>query len=104
MRGIALSAAAVLVAIAVPLLAQKVTPFEVEEATIAQVHDAMKAGHLTCLAFVRQCLKRIEAYDKSGPMLNTVQTIRPSARNAYQDSSNSHMGPPTSASSVVTGS
>ena len=53
------------------LLAQKPAPFEVEEATIAQVHDAMKAGRLTCRALVGQYLKRIEAYDKNGPAINS---------------------------------
>src|SRR5580700_7813102 len=38
--------------LALPLAAQKPAPFEVEEATIAQVHDAMKAGRLTCGALV----------------------------------------------------
>jgi hypothetical protein len=32
----------------------------VEEATIAQVHDAMKAGRPTCGALVGMYLKRIE--------------------------------------------
>ncbi len=49
------------------LPAQKTAPFEVEEATIAQVHDAMKAGHLTCRELVGLYLKRIEAYDKKRP-------------------------------------
>ena len=41
--------------------------FEVEEATIADIHAAMKAGRLTCRALVEQYLRRIEAYDKNGP-------------------------------------
>jgi hypothetical protein len=36
--------------------AQKPGPFEVEEATIAQVHDAMKAGRLTCRELVADYL------------------------------------------------
>jgi amidase len=46
--------------------------FRVEEATIAQVHAAMKEGRLTCRALVDAYLRRIEAYDKSGPALNAI--------------------------------
>jgi amidase len=52
-------------------------PFEVEEATIASVHDAMKAGRLTCAALVAQYLRRIEAYDKNGPSINAIVIINP---------------------------
>src|ERR1700677_4943166 len=63
---------ACLVLAALPLLAQKPAPFEVEEATISQVHDAMKAGRLTCRALVEQHLRRIDAYDKNGPAINAI--------------------------------
>jgi Asp-tRNA(Asn)/Glu-tRNA(Gln) amidotransferase A subunit family amidase len=63
--------------LALPLAAQKPAPFEVEEATIAQVHDAMKAGRLTCRALVGMYLKRIEAYDKNGPAINSIVTLNP---------------------------
>jgi amidase len=59
----------------VPVLAQPA--FEVEDATIAQVHDAMKAGRLTCRALVDQYLKRIEAYDKNGPAINSIVLVNP---------------------------
>ncbi len=53
--------------------------FEVEETTIAQVHDAMKAGKLTCRALVGDYLKRIAAYDKNGPAINAIILINPDA-------------------------
>ena len=59
--------------------AQPATPFEVEEATIAQVHEAMKAGRLTCRALVGEYLKRIAAYDKNGPALNSLVVLNPDA-------------------------
>ena len=62
-----------------PLLAQKPAPLEVEEATISQVHDAMKAGRLTCRALVDQYLRRIDAYDKNGPAINAIILINPDA-------------------------
>jgi amidase len=69
----------VLIATSLPLAAQKAAPFEVEEATIAQVHEAMKAGRLTCRALVGQYLKRIEAYDKNGPAINSLVVLNPDA-------------------------
>jgi len=68
---------ACLVLAALPLLAQKPAPFEVEEATISQVHDAMKAGRLTCRALVEQYLRRIDAYDKNGPAINAIVLMNP---------------------------
>jgi len=53
--------------------------FEVQEATIAQVHDAMKAGQLTCRELVGQYLKRIQAYDRNGPAINSLILINPDA-------------------------
>jgi amidase len=63
-----------LLLLAPTLLAQS---FEVEETTISQVHDAMKAGKLTCHALVNLYLKRIEAYDKNGPGINAIVLINP---------------------------
>jgi amidase len=64
------------------LLAQ---PFEVEEATISQVHDAMKSGRLTCRALVGMYLKRIEAYDKNGPAINAIVLINPDVEKQAAD-------------------
>jgi Asp-tRNA(Asn)/Glu-tRNA(Gln) amidotransferase A subunit family amidase len=59
--------------------AQTPAPFRVEEATIAQIHDALKAGRLTCRALVEQYLRRIAAYDKNGPALNAIVVVNPNA-------------------------
>ncbi len=53
--------------------------FEVEEATIAGVHAAMKSGQLTCRGLVDAYLRRIAAYDKNGPAINAIVTINPEA-------------------------
>jgi Asp-tRNA(Asn)/Glu-tRNA(Gln) amidotransferase A subunit family amidase len=53
--------------------------FEVVDATIEDVHAEFKAGRLTSRALVRAYLDRIEAYDKHGPMINSVITINPKA-------------------------
>ena len=70
---------------AVPIFAQPVPPFEVEEATIAQVHDAMKAGRLTCAALVGHYLDRIAAYDKNGPSINAIVLINPEVRKEAEE-------------------
>jgi Asp-tRNA(Asn)/Glu-tRNA(Gln) amidotransferase A subunit family amidase len=55
------------------------TSFHVEEASIADIHGAMKAGRLTCRALVQAYLRRIEAYDKTGPAINAIVVINPDA-------------------------
>src|SRR5258708_14431410 len=66
-----------------PMLAQQPRappPFRVEETTIAQIHDAMKAGRLTCRALVDAYLRRIDAYDRNGPSLNAIVMVNPDAQ------------------------
>lgn len=53
--------------------------FVLEEATIADIHQAMKKGTLTCRSLVEKYLARIEAYDKKGPTLNSVILVNPKA-------------------------
>jgi Asp-tRNA(Asn)/Glu-tRNA(Gln) amidotransferase A subunit family amidase len=53
--------------------------FDLMETTIADVHAAFKAGELTSRALVRGYLDRIEAYDRGGPMINSVITVNPKA-------------------------
>lgn len=55
------------------------TTFRVEEATILEIHEAMKAGRLTARRLVELHLKRIEAYDKKGPALNSLIRLNPKA-------------------------
>ena len=75
---------------AAPLLAAQAPapaspPFEVVEATIAQVHDAMKAGRLTCRELVSDYLKRIDAYDKNGPAINSIVVVNPEVEKQAED-------------------
>jgi Asp-tRNA(Asn)/Glu-tRNA(Gln) amidotransferase A subunit family amidase len=53
--------------------------FVLEEATIASIHEAMKAGRLTARQLVEMYLARIDAYDKKGPALNAVILVNPNA-------------------------
>src|SRR5712692_7145469 len=54
--------------------------FHLMEATIDDVRAAFKSKQITCRQLVELYLKRIEAYDKSGPRLNAVQTVNSRAR------------------------
>lgn len=49
--------------------------FDIEEATIAGIHRAMRAGTLTARELVNGYLKRIRRYDQQGPALNSVVTL-----------------------------
>lgn len=60
-------------------------PFDVVEATISQVHDAMKAGKLTCRELVSDYLRRIDAYDKNGPAINSIVVLNPAAEQEAAD-------------------
>lgn len=53
--------------------------FAIEEATIAEIHKAIKAGQLTCRQLVDHYLERIEKYDKPSG-LNAIVTINPDAQ------------------------
>src|SRR5258708_573086 len=48
-------------------------------ATIGELKTAFAGGTLTSEQFVEAYLKRIEAYDKQGPMINAVMTPNPNA-------------------------
>ncbi len=55
------------------------TVFHLSEATIDDVHAAIRSGRTTCRELIELYLKRVAAYDKSGPGLNAVQAINPRA-------------------------
>src|SRR5258705_6754861 len=59
--------------------AQAPKPFEIVEATIDDIHMAMRAGRLTARQLVQGYLDRINAYDKQGPNINSVITVNPNA-------------------------
>lgn len=54
--------------------------FQVVEATMGEIHDAMLDGRLTAESLVETYLARIEAYDKGGPALNAIIRLNPRAR------------------------
>jgi amidase len=60
-------------------LAQTPPPFEVTEASVADIHAALRAGRVTCRGLVERYLRRIEAYDKNGPAVNAIVLLNPQA-------------------------
>ena len=52
---------------------------DIEEATIADLHDRMQRGELTAEQLVSSYLDRIEAIDRNGPQLNSMIEINPDA-------------------------
>lgn len=59
--------------------AQAPPPFQVEEASIAEIHEALLSGRITCRSLVERYLRRIDAYDKNGPALNAIVVVNPEA-------------------------
>src|SRR6202022_2389524 len=53
-------------------IAHAATTFDLQTATVADLNAAIDAGALSSEKLVGLYLKRIEAYDKKGPMINSV--------------------------------
>jgi len=56
-----------------------VKSFQLDEATISEVHAAYKSGALTSVKLVQAYLERIRACDQAGPKLNVVIFLNPRA-------------------------
>ncbi|KAF6560076.1 amidase [Paenibacillus sp. EKM202P] len=51
--------------------------FQLQEATIAQMQDAMKSGALSSVELTAMYLNRVYAYDSSGIQLNSIPVLNP---------------------------
>jgi hypothetical protein len=84
-RGIHAMAGATAIAIAIssaapaPAQTTSASPFQIVEASIDDIHTALRSGRLTTRQLVQSYLDRINAYDKQGPNINSVITINPNA-------------------------
>lgn len=65
--------------------ARQPAAFSIEETTIGAVHAAMREGRLTCRGLVEQYLRRIAAYDKTGPAINAIIMTNPRALEEADD-------------------
>jgi len=59
--------------------APEIEPFDLNEATVADLQKALGSGKLTARALTQKYLSRIEEIDKNGPALNSVIEINPDA-------------------------
>src|SRR5579871_1559343 len=53
--------------------------FQVMETSIADIHNAMQAGTLTCHALVEQYLMRIREFDQQGPQIDSMLYVNSQA-------------------------
>jgi amidase len=70
---------AILLLSSTAITSQTPPPFRVEEATISDIHVALKAGRVTCRGLVEQYLRRIDTFDKNGPGINAIVLTNPEA-------------------------
>src|SRR6266581_3616600 len=66
-------------AIIATLMTSQTSNFEVQEATIADIHRALASRRITCPQLVQKYLDRIDAYDKKGPAVNAIITVNSKA-------------------------
>jgi len=71
--------AALAAALAAPAAQGPTSPFDLEEATIADLQQRMQAGTETSRSLVEKYLTRIEAVDRRGPALHSVIETNPDA-------------------------
>jgi Asp-tRNA(Asn)/Glu-tRNA(Gln) amidotransferase A subunit family amidase len=67
------------VLLSLPLCAAQAATFDLSTATLADINAAIDSGKLSSEKLVGLYLKRIEAYDKKGPKINSVITLNPRA-------------------------
>jgi Asp-tRNA(Asn)/Glu-tRNA(Gln) amidotransferase A subunit family amidase len=94
----ALPAIAVVFVAASVIGAQQTRPaFQLQEATIAGIHEAFASGQLTCVRLTRLYLDRIDAYDRRGPALRSVITLNPDALVTAAEMDRQHKANPAAA-------
>ena len=56
-----------------------ISPFDLEEATIADLQAGMSSGRMTSRSITQQYMARIEELDRKGPTLRHVLEVNPDA-------------------------
>src|SRR2546423_7567091 len=72
-------AAGTAVALARPSRAAATDNVELEEITVGELQEGMRAGRLTSRSIAEEYLQRIEAIDKRGPAINAILELNPDA-------------------------
>jgi amidase len=57
----------------------EITPFDLDELTVADLQDGMSSGLFTARTLVEKYLRRIDEIDRRGPTLNSVIELNPDA-------------------------
>lgn len=52
-------------------------PFQVDNASLADVQQALADGRINSIALTQAYLTRIAAFDRAGPSLNSVREVNP---------------------------
>ena len=58
---------------------RSMSTFELQEATVASVQQALASGAITCVQLTKLYIDRIEAYNLKGPALRAILTVNPKA-------------------------
>ncbi len=79
-QGVSVSVVAVATAASKPVGAvargpSPVEPFDLDEMTVARMHESMNSGKLTSQSLAQKYLERIASIDKQGPAINSVIEI-----------------------------
>ena len=64
--------------------------FELLEATVDDIREALDDGRLTCIELVQGYLDRIERFDRQGPAIHAVQTVNPEALERARELDRAH--------------
>jgi amidase len=62
-----------------PLPSPRVPPFELEEATVAELQAGMRSGAYTARSIAERLLIRVDEIDRRGPMVNSIIELNPDA-------------------------
>jgi amidase len=57
----------------------------VDEISVARIQSGLRSREFTCHSLVDTYLERIEAYDKTGPAINSIVVVNPNARAIADD-------------------
>lgn len=70
--------------------------FHLQEATIANIHEAFATGRLTCARLTQLYVDRIEAYNLQGPALRAIITVNARAMELAAEMDRTYKGTPAS--------
>src|SRR5688500_20328648 len=63
----------------------RIEPFELEEATLADLQAGMTSGKESAVSLTEKYLERIDALDQRGPTLRSVLEVTPDARSLARE-------------------